>query len=361
MNNRIVIVMPSLTSGGAERVISLLCNRWIQQGYTVDLILWNARNRFYSIDDNINIIDLDFRFQNKFERFLKQFLVLFLLRRHLKKIKPKFVLSFLPLNNIVTLLSSLFLNLNVIISERNNPKELNIDLSEKLFFLRNYLYKKYAKGIIAQTELAKELILKEFPNKKIIAIPNPVKNLNLLRNNVEENLLVNVGRLHPQKGHLDLIEIISKLQTQNVKLVILGEGYLRDKIEEKIKKLHLENKVQLMGAVNNIEDWLSRAALFVFSSKYEGFPNALAEAMIAGIPSISYDCDTGPSELINDSINGFLVELDNQQDFANKIDRLLNDKKLRDQFSIESKKLSSELDEDMISQRYLNFCLDVIL
>lgn len=360
MNKNIVIVMPTLTSGGAERVISILANSWIKQGYQVTLILWNADNKFYTIDERIRIIDLNFRYKNQIEKIYKQFRVIYSLRQILKSIQPTFVLSFLPLNNIVTLISSLFLNMNIIVSERNNPKELNIDLSKRLFFLRNFLYTKYANGIIAQTELAKTLISQEFPNKKIIAIPNPIKRTNVNRDKTETNLLLNIGRLHPQKGQLDLIDIIASLKTKNVKLVILGEGSLRSELEAKIKLLNLEDTVLLKGAVNNIDEWFEKASIFVFSSKYEGFPNALAEAMLSGIPAISYDCDTGPSELIINAKNGFLIPLNDKQEFANKIDLLLNDENLKNKFSEESKKLSEQLNEDVISHKYLSFCLETL-
>ena len=357
-NNNIVIVMPSLSSGGAERVISILANKWSEKGYRVNLILWNAENRFYVVNKNINIIDLNFRYKNKIERFYKQLVVVYLLRKQLKLLKPKFVLSFLSLNNIVTLISGLYLNITTIISERNNPKEISIDLSRKLFFIRNFLYKNFAKGIICQTGLAKELISKEFPKIKIISIPNPIKEIKIDRNHIEENLLLNIGRLHPQKGQLDLIDIVSKLKTKNFKLVILGEGLLRNELEEKIKSLNLENQIFLKGAVNNIDYWLQRASIFVFTSKYEGFPNALAEAMISGVPAVSYDCETGPKELIKDSINGFLVKLNDKEDFTRRIDLLLDENEIRKKFSQESGKLAYELNEDVISEKYLNFCLE---
>ena len=357
-NEKIVIIMPSLSSGGAERVISILANNWVEKGYDVNLILWNAENRFYTINKNINVIDLNFRYKNRVERLYKQLIVIYSLRQQLKRLKPKFVLSFLSLNNIVTLISSLFLDTKIIISERNNPKELNIDLSKKLFFIRRFLYKNFANAIVCQTELAKELISKEFPKIRISSIPNPIKMTNIDRNSVEENLLLNIGRLHPQKGQLDLLDIVSKLKTKNFKLIILGEGDLRNELEIKIKKLNLERNVFLKGAVDNINEWLSKSSIFVFSSKYEGFPNALAEAMIAGVPSISYDCDTGPKELIKDSINGFLINLDDKQNFTNKINLLLSDKELRNKFSTESKKLIHELNEDIISEKYLNFCME---
>jgi GalNAc-alpha-(1->4)-GalNAc-alpha-(1->3)-diNAcBac-PP-undecaprenol alpha-1,4-N-acetyl-D-galactosaminyltransferase len=356
--NNIVIVMPTLSSGGAERVISIICNNWIKKGYKINLILWNIENQFYTINENVNIIDLNFRYKNKIERFYKQLKVIYLLRKHLKNIKPKFILSFLPLNNIVTLISSLFLKIDVIVSERNNPKELNIDLSSKLFFLRKFLYKNFAKGIISQTLLAKKLISKEFPNIRVTAIPNPIKNLDIKRNHIERNLLLNIGRLHPQKGQLDLIDIVSQLKTKDFKLVILGEGTLREELENKIKLLKLENKVLLKGAVNNIDEWFEKASIFLFSSKNEGFPNALAEAMISGIPSISYDCETGPNELIDNNLNGFLIKLNDKENFTKKIDLLLEEEELRNKFATESKKLAFKLNEELITNKYLDFCLE---
>jgi glycosyltransferase involved in cell wall biosynthesis len=126
----------------------------------------------------------------------------------------------------------------------------------------------------------------------------------------ERKLLLAVGRLDVQKGFDLLLESFAQLLSRypTWDLVILGEGSQRTALADQLIRLGLQGRAKLPGLAGNIGDWYSRADLYVMSSRFEGFPNTLAEAMAHGCPPISFDCDTGPRDLIRHEYDGLLVE-----------------------------------------------------
>ena len=135
----------------------------------------------------------------------------------------------------------------------------------------------------------------------------------------------------PQKQFDHLIRSFSALpnECRHWQLVILGEGPERSKLEALIDEHEIGNKVCLPGKVENVSGWYEKAEIFVLSSEYEGFPNTLAEAMSYGLPTVSYDCDTGPSELIESGVNGFLVESNDEESLSRHILELIHNDRLR--------------------------------
>lgn len=352
---KIVLIIPTLTSGGAERVISLLANEWARKGYKIYLLVWNAKEPFYDISSDVIVKDLDFRYTGKINRFMKQIKVLFGIRSQIKQVQPDFVLSFLTINNVLVLLANLFLKTKIYVSERNSPEIILQQLSKPYRFFRYLLYSQ-ASGIIVQTQMAKDFILKEFPFSNAIAIANPIHSAKY-KNIERQKIILNVGRLIPQKGQKDLVQVFAEMNLKDWKLVILGEGILRNELENLTHSLGIVDKVELPGSVKNISNYLNKATVFAFPSYFEGFPNALAEAMISGLPVVSYDCNTGPSELINNGVNGYLVPVGNIDEFKEKLLRLVQDEQTRNKFSLEAVKIANKLSIEEISKRYFYFCI----
>ncbi len=354
---KIVLVIPSLTSGGAERVISVLANTWSNL-YDITLIVWNNDIQFYKINDKITIYDLKFKYNNKIEKIYQEISVLYKMRKIIKNISPTFVLSFLTHCNISVLLSTLFLKNNVIISERNSPEIIKLQLSKSKIFLRKLLYP-YAKGIIVQSNLAKNFIKKEFQNSRVISLQNPIKDFNYIvnKNIIKEKIILNIGRLTEQKGQHNLIKIFSQLNLKDWKLIILGEGKLRQSLEEQVQKLKLTENIFLPGEVKNVDEYILKSSIFAFTSNFEGFPNALAESMSLGLTPISYDCNTGPSELIKNNYNGYLIELNNEKEFLMKLKQLTMNESLRKTFSKNAIKVRENLSCEVIANEYLKFAI----
>ena len=354
MNNKIFLIIPTLKQGGAERVISELANYFSDNGIELHLVLLANAKDFYTVNPNITVHRLGFVNDGRLKKILSELQVFIKIRLLLKKHRPDAVLSFMDKYNIFTILASRFLDLHVFVSDRSNPK---LKLPLLLFILKKTTYR-YATGIIAQTSLAKEIIESFTGNKNVRLISNPVKQVQLFPEIPREKIIINIGRMVPEKGQKYLIQAFAKLDVEDWQLVILGDGPLREDLEKQVILLGLTDKVVMPGAVNDIDGWLARSSIFAFSSISEGFPNALVEAMAAGLPCISFDCDAGPRDIIEHGINGFLVEEKNISALVQTIEDLINTPTLTTVVSKNAKFVRDNYSVNSIGQQYLDFLLN---
>ena len=135
-----------------------------------------------------------------------------------------------------------------------------------------------------------------------------------------------MGRLERQKGFDLLLEAYAQIADRHPgwQLKILGDGSLREQLAEQVRSLELEQSVELCGWVESPETWINKSELFVLSSRYEGFPNALLEAMAAGVPAVSFACESGPAEIIRHEVDGLLVPANDVKQLGQAIDRMLS-------------------------------------
>lgn len=345
---RIALVIPTMTSGGAEQVMSQLANQWANQGLEVHLILLAKADKFYRIEKSVTIHQLGFENTGgKVKKVHSELTTFFQLRKLLKKLSPNTVLSFMTKYNAFTLIASLGLGLRVFVSVRSNPyKKLPFTIT----VLRKYFYR-FASGIIAQTEEAKSVLKKETNHKNIEVIPNPVREVKLFPDMQRENIIINVGRMVPEKAQKFLLEAFAKIQNDDWKLVLLGDGPLRKDLEKQTQKLNISNKVIMPGVVDNVDEWLAKSSIFVLSSVSEGFPNALLEAMAAGLPCISFNCPVGPPDIIENGKNGFLVDIYDIENLQEKMEYLIENRNFRNKI-IENINLDKH-SLDNISNQYL--------
>jgi glycosyltransferase involved in cell wall biosynthesis len=188
--------------------------------------------------------------------------------------------------------------------------------------------------------------------EKIRIIPNPLKEIDR-EEKAEEKFILAAGRLVPQKGMDLLIKAFGKSQAREKwNLVILGEGQELSNLQKLVRENKLNEKVEFKGNRKDIDKFFATASVFVLSSRYEGFPNVLAEAMGAGLPCISFDCDFGPRELIEHQRNGILVETGNVDKLAEKIDELASNKGKRNTMGEEAKKIREKLNMNAIMQQW---------
>jgi glycosyltransferase involved in cell wall biosynthesis len=349
---KIILVIPTLIQGGAERVMSELMNRWSETGHDVHLVLLYKSKNFFIPHSNVNVHELAFNHTNKLNKAYGGLRTFIRLRKIIKHQKPAFVLSFITQYNALTILANVFLPIKVFVSDRSNPRKqqpLFISMFRKLTY-------KYAYGIIAQTELAKELLEKETGNKNIAVIQNPVKNVKTFPDIQRENIVLNIGRLIEEKGQKYLLEAFMEIKDKKWKLIILGDGPLREELETQIQDVGLEERVLMPGTVEDVDAWLAKASIFAFSSISEGFPNSLVEAMAAGLPCISFDCDAGPRDIIKDGINGYLVAVRDINNFTHKLNLLVNNKELRTELGNNALQIREDLEIDEIANKYLLFC-----
>lgn len=351
---KLFIIIPTLKQGGAERVSSELASHFSNKGVEVHLVLLAQADNFYEVANSVHIHRLGFVNHGKLKKVISEIKVFFKLRSLLRQYKPDSVLSFMDKFNIFTILASLFLNLKVFISDRSNP---NLKLSPLLLISKKILYP-LSYGIIAQTTLAKDTLLGITNHNNIVVIPNPVKEVRLFPNIKKEKIILNVGRLVDEKGQKYLLEAFSKLNLQDWKLVILGDGPLRKDLENLILTLGLTNNVVLPGAVNNIDEWFAKSSIFAFTSISEGFPNALIEAMAAGLPCVSFDCEAGPGDIIENGINGFLVEERNISELVEKIQSLIDDPILSEKISKNAINVRERYNLNSIGSKYFSFIIN---
>lgn len=349
--NKIFMVIPTINMGGAERVASQLSNLWANEKHDVHLVLLAKSEDFYKINEKVKIHRLGFENKGLISKLFSEIRTFFKMRKLLKNERPDFVLSFMTKYNIFTIIAASFLNIPVFVSDRANLLTKR-SLVERL--LKKITYKK-AKGILAQTHDAKK-ILGKIGNHSIKVVPNPI-NSKSIQNDFgrKEKVIINVGRMVPEKGHIYLLEAFSKINAPDWKLVILGDGPLRNELEQLSKKLSIENRVEMPGSVKNVDEWLKRASIFAFSSISEGFPNALAEAMAAGLPCISFDCDAGPRDIIKHNQNGILVPVGSVELMCEELEFLTKQRSERERLGENAKKIINELNINKIAGEILDF------
>ena len=364
---KIAFVIPTLGSGGAERVVSTLSNI-LCNSFEVHIICLIKTKPFYKINDNIHVhycLAANNDSPNIVTAVLNNVKLIRKINSIIKKNDIDILLGFLTSANVLSVIAGKLQNIPVIISERNNPKN---DFVPKMWKkLRDFFFP-LADVIVVQTESAKSFYQKTINSNKITIIPNPISTdftpeaVTDSNHNSKKNIVLNVGRLHPQKAQDVLIRAFSNSQNKNWMLYLVGEGESRNDLETLISTLNLKEKVKLLGSVEEIQKVYSEAKIFAFSSIFEGFPNALIEAMHFGLPCISTNCPTGPSELIYDGENGFLINVNDTKALTDKLNILMEDSELRISFGQKAQSTVSKFNAENIAQEWIksiNSCLTI--
>lgn len=354
---KIVILMSALTMGGAERVAISLAN-YLSEKEEIYLISFDNQEPSYALNKKVHLfLNKEKIVNNRLKGFQQR---LKFVKKTLKEIHPDVIFTMFYQTAAFALYYKYFSNnkkVVVISSERCNP--LSADRGNFSKFL-NEKISKHCDGFIFQTERVKKLYHPSI-QKKSIVIHNPISNpllKEISKDKVRtEKTITSMGRLTEQKAQDVMIRAFSKIASdfKDYKLVIYGEGELRPYLENLIKELNLNNQVLLPGASSSALIDVSKSQVFLLTSRFEGMPNALMEAMAVGIPSISTDCNFGPAELIENEKNGFLVKVDDEEEIASKLRLLLENEELRNQISLESKKIIETHSIPYIFDEYFSY------
>jgi GalNAc-alpha-(1->4)-GalNAc-alpha-(1->3)-diNAcBac-PP-undecaprenol alpha-1,4-N-acetyl-D-galactosaminyltransferase len=354
-NKRVCFVIHSLLAGGMERVMSEIVNYFSQtKKYEVHLVLYGIKREiFYPIAKDIIVHKPNFEFDNS-KRTLSTLKTIRFLRNKIKEINPIFVLSFGERWNSLVLLSLLGTSIPVFVSDRSQPDK---PLGFKDDFLRRKLYPS-AKGIIVQTNKALEIYKQMYNHSNFKVIGNPIRPI--CETEIEkENYILMVGRYIKSKQQNKLIEIFSKLEATNWKLVLLGYDHLQQKNQSEWEKLvtdlNVSDRVLFTGKQADVEYYYAISKIFAFTSNSEGFPNVIGEAMSAGLPVVSYDCIAGPSDLITDNENGFLIPLNDDNLFVEKLQYLINNPTERILLGERAKKSIQQFELNYICEQFEEF------
>ena len=364
MKKNIVIVVSAMNLGGAQRVVSILCNYWSQNGYKVTLISTYTGNKanHFKIDKGVSLASLNINPIFSKNRLLNLIWKFFQLRKLIKEIKPDAVISFLTRINIASSISTAGLDTSLVICERTWTPF--VSLNKRFYWLYRIIFRK-AKIITVQTEKSREWLSQNFPDNRVEVIPNPmIYPLPLHRERLikpssiilpNRKIILASGRMQKYKGFDYLIKAFSKIKDNHLDwdLVIIGDGEERFALTKLINELKIENRVYLPGSIGNMAEWYEMADLFVLSSILEGFPNVLLEAMSYGLPCISFDCNTGPRDMIEDGVNGILVNPDKGWlGLVHALNKLMLDEELRSKFSQKSILLREKYSIDNVMQKW---------
>lgn len=340
---KLVLVISSLSGGGAERVMATLADGWAGEGAKVTLItLATADSDKYDLDPRVERVALGVTSasSNPIAAVCNNLHRIRVLRRAIRSCRADAVISFLDTTNVLTILACTGLRIPVVVSDRIAVSAAPPRGAWR--WLYRVLYRR-ADAVVAQTRRAASEV-ERLTARAVEVIPNPLhvasapdgssSMVHARQDSATEPVaytLVAMGRLHAQKGFDLLLEAFASVRANNLnwRLLILGEGSLRTQLTEWIKQRGLEGCVQMPGFVAEPERFLCTADLFVLSSRFEGFPNALLEAMACGMPCVSFDCPTGPRELIHHGVDGWLVTAEDPAALAAALDTLMHDAALR--------------------------------
>jgi len=352
MSKKICLVLPTLKAGGMERVMSELANFLVRREHEVLVVLMYKAEHFFTLDKKVKIIEPRI---SKTSNLLYAFYLFPYIRKTIKNFRPDSILSFGERYNSYVLLSSLGLKAPVFISDRSSPKKA---LSNFNIVLSKLLYPN-AKGIICQTKSSGAVLNsrlgKKTPSIKII--PNPLRKLEFGDSIPKEDLIIAVGRIVIEKRYDRLLDIYQKINNRDWKLLIVGDGPLKNELLTDIRNRNLESEVILQGNTKDVDHFYQKSKIYVLTSDSEGFPNTLCEAMGHGLPVISFDCIAGPGDIISNMENGILIDDGDVDAFAYELQKLLDDESLRTKLGENAKSINNELGTGNILREYENFIL----
>ncbi len=354
MARQLTLVIHSLEGGGAERTLAGMANHWAESGDDVTLVTLASPERdAYEIAASVRRVCLAGMQDstNALQAVVNNFKRLARLRRAIREAQGDAVISFTDKMNVLTLLASMGLGQRMIICERVDPRHHAMGRSWSFLRWRTYAW---CDTLVVQTEGVRDYFRRFVPDAKIRVVANAVQpGANDQTEHVSrEPWIIAIGRLEKQKGFDLLIEAFARITEKHPdwRLKILGEGSQRNALGDQIRSLGLDQSVELCGWVESPDAWLRKAEFFVLSSRYEGFPNALLEAMAAGVPAVSFACDSGPSEIIRHEIDGLLVPADDVQQLAQAIDRMILNPKERAAFGQRALEVAERFSRDRFFQ-----------
>lgn len=356
MNDKkeVIFVTVSMGGGGTERVISILANYYVSMCNRVTILLIADNRVEYKLDKRIKVESIAGATGGSIKARIER---IFKLRSRIKNQRNANVIAMGTVTAMFTLLATIGLPNDVVISERNDPNRLNhkpISKSAKL--LRNFLYRG-AKVIVFQTEDVKECF-PQYLVRKSVVIPNPLpSDLPYVDETIiRDKSIITAGRLTEQKNQQLLIRAFKRITEiyPDYVLKIFGRGEMEKELLGMIQENHLEEKAYLKGFSDNLYHELTYGGIYVSSSNWEGISNSLAEALAMGIPTIATDCPMGGSRmLINNGQNGLLIPVEDEEALVQAIDNLISDVTLRRNISMRASETREVLSESRIAEKWL--------
>lgn len=349
--------------GGAENILTEHANYFAAKGYDVAITILSSDEILFSLDERIKTVP--YRVSKKYQYLPKKLRFFIQQIEHIsqsaREYNPDILVSFVASTNILSTIAAKYAKKPVILAERSSYHQTLVTTRNKI---ESYIWKGLRRLVYPHADQVIVLTKEDAPKyayaKDVKVIPNPLKLQNKHPSVERENIILGVGRLHEVKGFDMLISAFAKLNAPEWKLVIAGEGAQRENLERLAKELGVSDRVEMPGLIHDIEFYYKRASIYVLSSRSEGYPGALCEAMGYGCAVVAFDCRTGPKEIISDQTDGILVEAENVDNLANAIDQLIKNPLKRQQMGENAMKISQRLDPDRIEEKWEKSMKDII-
>jgi glycosyltransferase involved in cell wall biosynthesis len=345
---RIAILLAGLGAGGAERVVARVAAHWAAQGHEVCVISFDAPDDpvFHPMPATVRLQRL--AVSSGSPAAIGQRIAA--LRAALRAGRPDLLVSFLTKINVIALLASEGLGIPTAVAERNHPSRQGGSGVWPL--LRRLTYAR-ADLVLLQTEDSRTALPAAIARKGVV-VPNPISSFPRSPEPAGPKLLAAVGRLEPQKGFDLLIDAFAPIAPHHPDwtLAIWGEGPERAALEARAARQGLGDRVRFRGLSDGPAGWIREASAFVLSSRYEGFGNAVAEAMAAGLPVVAFACEFGVRDLVTDEADGLLVPPEEVPALAAALDRMLGSRALRDRLGQAARISARRFSEGEVLRRW---------
>jgi len=345
----VVLVCVSLRGGGTERIVcrlaSFLATRW-----QVTVVTLAHSEPFYAVDEAVCIRMPPPSWRN-WMKVVRPLLQIGHVYRSLRDVRPEVCLIFgEDIAASIAMTARIAGVPKVAVLPRGAPSRSTKGIKGKV----NAVVYGAVDQVVVQTEAARSAMNVNFPTASLRVIPNPIELPVSCRPLKErENWILCVGSLGRQKNQEALIRVFARFENaRKWHLLFVGDGPDRVRLETMARASGVANRIRFVGEQADVSEWLNRARIFAFPSLSEGFPNALAEAMAAGCACISYDCPTGPADLIEHDRNGLLVPNDDETAFQRQLERLVNDSELQAELSHHARKGMQRFSADHVLEQF---------
>lgn len=359
---RVAFVIQTLKVGGAQRAVVSLANSLVERGMSVAIYVFSAESICaYELDSRVIVQPTGLSGGSKgFLLAIKNNLLRIMhLRRVLLRGSTDIVVGMSYTANVLVSLATIRTSIVAVGSERSHP-----EFKETGFFwrqLRAHCYK-WLQVLVCLTNDTAKWVFENTNLRNVVVIPNGVEvplasSLPIVEvpsRLSSKNIVLSVGRLVATKQFDHLISVFAELSSDHPDwvLVIAGDGPEREALKVQIGEYGLSQQIVLLGTVGNLHDWYTTAEAFVFVSRLEGFPNSLLEAMAYGLACISYDCKTGPADLIESNVSGELVPVNDKSAVREVLANIIEDSAYRASLSIGARKAAENFSMDMVSDRW---------
>ena len=349
-SKKILIIMNDLKNGGVERVLSVLANYLAaRENYEVHILTIAEDNVSYKLDPRIHYRHKQLLHLYKDESLGAELRTMRGIFREMKEIDPDCIIGFDDSIIIRSVPSAWLQRRRIVVSERIDPSIYGTAMR----IVRQAAYD-MADAVVFQTPDARDYFPKR-TRKKSRVIPNPLKEGLPYRSEETNKDIVMACRLRAQKNVHVAIEGFAKFHADHpdYRLVVYGEGEQLGELTEYASRLGVGENVKFPGHTDEIHDIMSRAAMYLSSSDYEGLSNSMIEALAIGVPSICTDCPVGGARMfIQNGVNGLLVPVRDAEAIAKAMSRIADDEDFARSLSAESVKIRDELSTDVICPQW---------